>query len=113
MTIVFIMYCLLNYNEADDVGSSCECWTTAIPKTVIAISLWTRVQVILSLVSVMVLIVVGPNQVIAGISWLREQLMIAEAQLAANISPREPQPTTKRLSRKIAISVITVHREVR
>lgn len=110
MTIVFIMYCLLNYNETDEVGPSCECWTTVTPKTAIAISLWTRVQVILSLVSVMVLIVVGPNQVIAGISWLREQLMIAEAQLAANISP---QPITKRLSRKIAISVITVHREVR
>lgn len=64
-----------------------ECWTTAIPKTAIAISLWTRVQLILSLVSVMVLIVVGPNQVIAGISWLREQLMIAEARTFLHANP--------------------------
>lgn len=111
MTIVFIIYCLLNYNETDEVnvnnrytedGNYCHFLVNE-----------STVQVILSLVSVMVLIVVGPNQVIAGISWLREQLMIAEAQLAANISPREPQPITKRLSRKNAISVITVHREVR
>lgn len=88
----YVLFTELQWNKCLGGPSVLWMWTTVIPpKTAIAISLWTRVQVILSLVSVMVLIVVGPNQVIAGISWLREQLMIAEAQLAANISPREPR----------------------